>query len=99
MIVPLWGDHAKDGDYGMLVKLPPGFTTGMHSHSSPYDTIELQGKKIHRYKEEETLAAVTPGSYTHETPGHVHEDTCLGPEECIVFIHQEKKFDFIPDKK
>ena len=98
-IVALWGDHTKDADYGMLVKLPAGFSTGMHSHSADYDIIELQGKKIHRYKDEAKSEPYTPGSYTHEIPGNVHEDTCLGPEDCILFIHQSKKFDFVPDKK
>ncbi len=98
-IVKLWGDHTKDADYGMLVKLPAGFSTGMHSHSFEYQTIEIQGKKIHRFKDEEKSEPYTPGSFTFETPGHVHEDVCLGPEDCIVFIHQDKKFDFIPDKK
>ncbi|MGL4398070.1 MAG: cupin domain-containing protein [Hyphomicrobium sp.] len=98
-IVKLWGDHAKDADYGMLVKLPAGFSTGMHSHSSEYYTIELQGRKVHRFKDEEKSEAYTPGSFTYEIPGHVHEDVCLGPEECILFIHQRKSFDFIPEQK
>lgn len=98
-IVKLWGDHTKDADYGMLVKLPAGFSTGMHSHSTDYYTVELQGRKVHRFKEEEKAEAYTPGSFTYEVPGHVHEDVCLGPEDCILFIHQGNKFDFIPDKK
>lgn len=98
-IVKLWGDHAKDADYGMLVKLPAGFSTGMHSHSSEYYTIDLQGRKVHRFKDEEKSEAYTPGSFTYEIPGHVHEDVCLGPEECILFINQRKKFDFIPEQK
>lgn len=98
-IVKLWGDFAKDADYGMLVKLPAGFSTGMHSHSTEYYSIELQGRKIHRGKEDEKSEAYTPGSFTHEVPGHVHEDVCVGPEDCILFIHQGKKFDFLPEKK
>lgn len=98
-IVKLWGDHTKDASYGMLVKLPAGFSTGMHSHSQEYVTIELQGRKVHRFKDEATAKPYTPGSITYETPGHVHEDVCLGPEDCILFIHQGKKFDFLPEKK
>lgn len=98
-IVKLWGDHTKDADYGMLVKLPAGFATGMHSHSADYYTVELQGRKVHRFKEEATSEPYTPGSFTYEIPGHVHEDVCLGPEDCILFIHQGKKFDFLPEKK
>lgn len=98
-IVKLWGDHTKDASYGMLVKLPAGFSTGMHSHSADYYTVELQGRKIHRGKEEASAEPYTPGSFTFEVPGHVHEDVCLGPEDCILFIHQGTKFDFVPDKK
>ena len=97
-IVPLWGDHTKDATYGMLVKLPAGFSTGMHSHSTDYYTVELQGRKIHRFKEEAASEPYTPGSFTYEVPGHAHEDVCLGPEDCVLFIHQCKKFDFLPDK-
>ena len=45
------------------------------------------------------IARLPPGSFTHEVPGHVHEDVCVGPEDCILFITQGKKFDFIPEKK
>jgi len=98
-IVKLWGDPAKDAGYGMLVKMPAGFATGMHSHSSAYYSVELQGRKVHRFKEEDKSDAYTPGSFTHEVPGHVHEDVCVGPEDCILFITQGRKFDFIPEKK
>lgn len=87
-VVKLWGDPFKDG---MLVKLPPGFTTGMHSHSAPYYTVELTGRKMHRGKDEDQSGAYTPGSFTHEVPGHIHEDVCIGPDECIVFLTQQAK--------
>lgn len=98
-VVKLWGDPFKDGGYGMLVKLPPGFTTGMHSHSAPYYSVELTGRKIHRGKDEEKSEAYTPGSFTHEVPGHIHEDVCTGSVDCILFITQQTKFDFLPEKK
>lgn len=97
--VQLWGDRTKDEDYGMLVKLPPGFSTGMHTHSADYDALQIQGTQVHAFKEEAGTAANVPGSYTRETAGHIHNDTCLGPDECIVFIHQNKKFDFVPAEK
>ena len=37
-----------------------------------------------------------PGSYVFQPKMGMHVDACVGPEDCILFIHQHAKGDFIP---
>jgi hypothetical protein len=37
-----------------------------------------------------------PGSYVFQPGMGMHGDSCVGPEDCILFVHQHVKGDFIP---
>ena len=37
-----------------------------------------------------------PGSYVFQPGGAMHGDACVGPEDCVLFLHQHEKADFIP---
>lgn len=90
----LWGDRAK-GEYGMLLKLPAGFEAGMHSHTADYHAVAISGNWVHADDGGDSKE-LAPGSYVMQ-PGKVfHNDTCKGTQECVIFVHQHKKGDFIP---
>jgi Domain of unknown function (DUF4437) len=93
-IVILWGDRTK-GEYGMLLKLPAGFSAPIHAHTGDYHGVSLSGMWRHSFDggEERILP---PGSYVLQPGLGMHGDACMGPEDCIVFIHQYVKGDFIP---
>lgn len=40
-----------------------------------------------------------PGSYVFQPGKQMHADTCLGSDECIIFITQEVGRDFIPKEQ
>jgi hypothetical protein len=93
-IVILWGDRTK-GEYAMLLKIPAGFVAPIHAHTGDYYGLNLTGTWRHSFDggEEKTLPV---GSYVFQPGLGMHGDACVGPEDCILFVHQHVKGDFIP---
>lgn len=93
-LVILWGDRSK-GEYAMLLKMPSGFVAPIHAHTGDYHGMNLTGTWRHSFEggEERDLP---PGSYVFQPGMGMHGDACVGPEDCILFIHQYVKGDFIP---
>jgi hypothetical protein len=93
-VAKLWGDRTK-GEYAMLLKMPAGFEAGMHSHSADYHAINVQGNWVH--SDDGGEAKELPVSSYVMQPGKAfHNDVCKGTQDCILFVHQHKKGDFIP---
>jgi quercetin dioxygenase-like cupin family protein len=92
--VVLWGDRNK-GEYAMLLKLPAGFVAPIHAHTGEYHGLNVSGTWRHSFEggEERTLP---PGSYVFQPGMGMHGDACVGPEDCILLVHQYVKGDFIP---
>jgi anti-sigma factor ChrR (cupin superfamily) len=94
----LWGDYKK-GPFGMLLKQPAGFDSGMHTHASDYHAVSVQGTWIHTVEGDTSAPKeLTAGSYVMQPAKQFHEDRCKGPDDCIVYIHQLGKADFIPKR-
>jgi hypothetical protein len=93
-IVILWGDRSQ-GEYAMLLKLPAGFVAPVHAHTGDYYGVSLTGTWRHSFDGGEERA-LPPGSYVFQPGLGMHGDACVGPDDCIVFIHQHAKADFIP---
>ena len=95
----LWGDHKK-GPVGMLLKQPGGgFEAGMHTHASDYHGVLVQGIWIHTVEGDSSAPReLTPGSYVFQPAAQFHNEKFMGSEDCIVYIHQLGKSDFIPFK-
>ncbi len=90
----LWG-NIEGGEYAMLVKFPPGWKAGPHSHSADYHAVILQGNMVHIFGDDD-VRPLPPGSYFMQSKEELHNDVCAGPDECIAFLHQHAPFDFIP---
>lgn len=97
-IAALWGDRAKGGDYAMLLKLPAGFDSGMHAHTLDYRAIGVQGTWVHTQEGETSAPELGPGSFVMQPGKQFYSDACKGKQDCIVFIHQHGKSDYIPAK-
>ncbi len=95
-VAKLWGDRDQ-GAYGWFFKLPPGFKAGVHAHTADYHGVALAGTWVHTMDGE--TKELPPGSYVMQPGGGFHDDSCTGPEECVLFITQNAKGDFIPPKK
>ena len=90
----LWGDRST-GEYAMLLKLPAGFVAPIHAHTGDYYGMNLTGTWRHSFDGGEQKD-LPPGSYVFQPGMGWHGDSCIGPEDCILFIHQHVKGDFIP---
>jgi hypothetical protein len=98
-VAKLWGDRAKGGDYGMLLKMPGGFEAGMHSHTLDYYAVAVQGTWVHTVEGDASPPKdLTAGSYVFQPGKQFHNDVCKSKTECVLFIHQHGKGDFIPPK-
>jgi len=94
----LWGDRAK-GEYAMLLKLPAGFEAGMHAHTLDYHAVAVQGTWVHTNEgDTNPPKELAPGSYVMQPGKAMHNDVCKGKVDCIIFVHQHGKGDFIPAK-
>ena len=98
-VAKLWGDRTKPGEYGMLLKLPAGFEAGFHSHTADYEAVLVQGTWEH-INEGDTSPPkeLAPGSYVFQPGKQNHNDLCKSKTDCIIFVHQHAKGDFIPAK-
>jgi quercetin dioxygenase-like cupin family protein len=97
-IAILWGDRAKGPEYGMLLKMPAGAEAGWHSHTGAYHAVSVEGNWIHTSSREGKPVELTPGGHAYQPGKVVHNDSCKGPGECIVLVHQHAPGDFIPAK-
>ena len=98
-VAKLWGDRTKGGDYGMLLKMPAGGEAGMHAHTGDYHGINLQGTWVHTFEGDTSAPKeLPPGSYVMQPGKQNHNDVCKGKVDCIIFVHQHAKGDFIPAK-
>jgi hypothetical protein len=94
-VAKLWGDRTKGGDYGMLLRMPPNFEAGLHTHTADYHAVSVQGTWVHT-NEDGNGKELPPGSYVFQPGKQPHNDLCKGPSECIFLVHQHAKGDFKP---
>lgn len=98
-LAALWGDRNK-GAHGVLIRLPPGFDSGLHAHTGDYHGVLVSGTWIH--VDEGGAGAdreLTPGSYVMQPGKGMHIDRCKPGAECVLFIYQSEKADVIFPRK
>jgi hypothetical protein len=95
-VTVLWGDPAT-GAHGRLIKLPAGFTAPVHYHSGAYNGVNVAGTWRHTFKDGDKFGMDLPqGSHVFQPAGGYHDDTCVGPEDCIFLLTQDVAADFHP---
>lgn len=97
-VAKLWGDRAKGGEYGMLMKMPGGFESGMHTHSLDYHAILVQGTWVHAVEGDMAIRDLSPGSYVFQPGRQNHNDVCKSRADCIYLMYQRGKGDYKPAK-
>jgi quercetin dioxygenase-like cupin family protein len=94
----LWG-NPSEGAYGMYLKMPAGFETGMHFHSHDYYGVLISGQWEHWDAGQKKPTRLSPGSFVMQ-PGQAHHgDRCVKGADCIVLLVQQDKNDFVPVTK
>ena len=98
---PIEGDMSKGAHFNYL-KLPAGFVSPPHTHTSDYWAVLVQGKMTHWAPDAgETEAGAKQlgvGDLTHMPGKTVHISKCFPGADCIMVAVQKGKFDFVPAK-
>lgn len=94
---PAYGDLAH-GPHGTFIKMPPGFVSQVHTHTEDYWGVVISGVAANGLPgSKDTPLPV--GSYWFQKGGEAHVTKCLSPNECIFFISQNGKFDYLKSEK
>jgi beta-alanine degradation protein BauB len=90
-----YGDLAH-GAHGTFIKMPAGFASKIHTHSEDYWGVVISGVAVNQ-KPGSADVALPVGSYWFQKGGERHITKCISPYECIFFINQGGKFDYLSD--
>ena len=95
MAGPAYGDLAH-GAHGTFIKMPAGFVSKVHTHTEDYWGVVISGVAVNGTPGSKDLA-LPVGSYWFQKGGEAHVTKCISPNECIFFINQRDKFDYVVD--
>lgn len=91
---PAFGDLSK-GEHGTFIKMPTGFVSAVHTHTHAYFGVVVTGVGVNSAVGDKDIP-LPPGSYWFQPGGKPHVTKCISTTECIFFIHQGDKFDYLP---
>jgi quercetin dioxygenase-like cupin family protein len=94
-VAPAFGDLAH-GAHGTFVKMPAGFVSPIHTHTEDYYAVVISGVGVN-IPVGGTDVPLPVGSYWFQKGGERHITKCISPNECIFFLSQPGKFDYLPD--
>lgn len=96
---PLSGDRFVES-YMAMVRLPAGLVSPAHVKSSDMFGVMLSGTMTHLAASADPSTAVPlhAGSFYRIPAGLAHVSSCISTVECVTFLYQDGKFDFLPVK-
>ncbi len=90
----------KTGPVAFIIEVPPGGNGGVHSHTSEYHALVLEGAPAHWLPHEPNEGeALAPGAYWFQPGGYDHGDRCTGSVPCRTFVMMPKGLDMKPAAK
>lgn len=90
---PAYGDLGH-GPHGTFIRMPAGFVSLPHIHTADYWGVVISGVAANGVPGSEDMP-LPAGSYWFQKGGERHVTKCISPNECLFFISQEGKFDYI----
>jgi quercetin dioxygenase-like cupin family protein len=93
-IAVLWG-NPQEGESAVMLKFPPNFPGGMHTHANAYHAVVVSGASKHWVEGETEADALLqlPGDYWYQTGGQVHQDSFPTDAETILFLQFDGPID------
>jgi hypothetical protein len=88
----------SQGAHGTFVKLPAGYSTPLHRHTGDYYAVVITGVVANEQSSTAKDRPLGPGSYWFQRGNEDHVTKCLSNIDCVTFVSQSDKFDFIPTK-
>jgi anti-sigma factor ChrR (cupin superfamily) len=91
----LWGDPTR-GQFGALLRVPPGFESPMHVHTLDERVVQLQGRSVHWTIDQSGVDApvMEPGDYMLMPGGVAHVSANTDAAESLELIAMDGPFDF-----
>jgi uncharacterized RmlC-like cupin family protein len=93
----LIGDRFSE-PYMAMVRLPAGLSSPPHVKSANMFGVMISGEMVHSALDagpEEDVVLAT-GAFYQIPKGLPHVSTCVSTVECVTFLYQDGKFDFLP---
>ena len=92
-LAPLWGDRVM-GEAGTLLQTPPGFDSGLHSHTADYWGVVVQGTWKHWVASTGEGVGLTlePGAHWTQVHTQPHQDACVSTVPCIIFLFNKDPY-------
>jgi hypothetical protein len=91
----VFGEMGKKTPLGFLLKVPPGFKPGPHTHTSDDYAVIIKGNMANFVPGAEGKPVAPGGSWFQ--PGKMaHDNHCVGTEPCLLFVYTPHGFDFKP---
>ena len=94
---PLIGERFNEA-YMAMVKLPAGLVSPAHVKSANMFGVVITGTITHLAVGVDPSLAVplTAGSFYKVPAGVGHVSRCVSDIDCVTFLYQDGKFDFVP---
>jgi hypothetical protein len=89
----MYGDLATKGPTSFLMKYSAGIKAPRHIHSGDYYAVVVSGRFRHFLESESESEVLTPGATWFQRGRVVHQDACVGTEDCILSIFWPEGFD------
>jgi hypothetical protein len=93
---PAYGD-LKNGKHGTFIRMPQGFVSPAHTHTEDYFGVVIQGVGANQTPGGK-IVPLPSGSYWFQKGEEAHVTQCLSETDCLFFIVQPGKFDYVPAK-
>ncbi len=94
---PLIGERFNEA-YMAMVKLPAGLVSPAHIKSANMFGVVIMGTITHLEVGADPSQAIplTEGAFYKVPAGIGHVSRCISDVDCVTFLYQDGKFDFIP---
>ena len=89
----IYGDLQTKGPTHFLMKYSAGVTAPPHTHVGDYYAVVVSGKFRHYLEFENDYKVLTPGATWFQKGKVVHQDCCVGSDDCILAIFWPQGFD------
>lgn len=93
---PAYGDM-QNSRHGTFVRMPAGFKSPAHTHTEDYFAVVIEGVGSNHPVDAEAVP-LPKGSYWFQRGEEVHVTECLSETDCLFFIVQPGKFDYVMEE-
>lgn len=91
----LHGDRFAE-PYMAMVRLPAGLVSPAHTKSADMFGVMVEGTMTHVQVGHDVALPLAEGAFYRIPAGVPHVSSCISDVECVTFLYQDGKFDFLP---